>query len=276
MPEDFNDAIQTLVGLGRQTDSAKSVPGGNVPYVVIPATHKLETLERFVFNDHADHPARTKAVVAVLDPESFINYYQLFGDENSRVFAYEPDIKVTAVIDYHGAMASGPRWCQHRLVLTLRESEQWKVWVGANNKKFPQAEFAEFLEQNAIDITKPSPAGIMEIARDLQGTTEVEFGAGVRMNDGSVRFKYTEATKATVGGDAVSVPERFTIGLPVFIGGAPVTLEALLRYRVNGGKLQIFYTLVRPEEAKRAAFIASRAQIADDLKVTVINGKPQD
>lgn len=43
--------------------------------------------------------------------------------------------------------------------------------------------------RNSIYVTNPSPASMMEVARDLKATTEVEFGAGIRMNDGQMHFK---------------------------------------------------------------------------------------
>jgi len=137
-----------------------------------------------------------------------------------------------------------------------------------------QQGFAEFLEQNSLDVTKPSPADMMEIASDLHATTEVEFGSGLRQQDGQVRFKYTEAVKTTVGAGQVNVPERFTITIPAFIGGERVAMDALLRFRVKEGKLTFWYTLVRPEEVIRAAFLDARKAIAASLSVTIINGTP--
>ncbi len=50
-------------------------------------------------------------------------------------------------------------------------------------------------------------------------------------------------------------------------------MDALLRFRVNGGKLVLWYTLIRPEEVMRTAFIAARNVIAEKLGVDVINGQ---
>ena len=92
------------------------------------------------------------------------------------------------------------------------------------------------------------------------------------MQDGQVRFKYTETTKSSVGGSQLAVPEQFSINVPVFIGGERMRIEALLRFRLNQGKLKIFYTLVRPEECVRQAFIGSRDAIAEKLEIIIING----
>lgn len=277
-----SDAIKTIADLAR-TGEPQIIEHGNFPFAVIPAGAKLESLERHIFNDHAEKPERIKANVTVLDPQSFIEYYNRFADDGSRIFAYEPDINVLCVLDYHHINhdASSPtgegaraRWGQHRLMLTLRESEQWKVWAEKNGKTFTQMQFAEFLEQHAIDIAQPAPAGMMEIARDLQTTSEVDFGSSSRTQDGQVKFKYTETTQTTVGGSAITVPEQFLLQLPVFIGGQPIQMQALLRYRIKDQKLVIFYTLVRPEEAKRVAFLGARDAIERTLGTTIINGKP--
>lgn len=272
---DLNEkTIASVVELARATGEPKIVEHGNIPFAVIPAGAQLQSLEAFVFNEHADHPERVKASVSVLDPESFIEYYTLFHDPNSRIFADESSIKVVGVLDYHGALEGGPRWCQHRVTLTLRQSEEWKIWLGRNNKPFTQMEFAEFLEQNAIDITNPAPAAMIDVARDLEGKTEVEFGGGARTDNGQIRFKYSENVKATVSGGQVDVPERFTITIPAFVGGVRVPMAALLRYRVKEGKLSLWYTLIRPEEVMRQAFLTARGQIAQALTATIINGVP--
>lgn len=260
MPEQLTaDAIQAVTELARATGDPQMV--GNSAYAVIPKDAQIVNLEKYLFNEHAAKPERIRQTVNVLDPGSFANYYTRYATADSQVFAYEPSISVMGVLDYH-QNAEEPRWSQHRVVLTLRESEEWKIWTAANNKKLTQTEFSEFLEQHAIDISKPDPAAMMEIARDLQGTTEVEFGNGVRMQDGQV------------GASQVSVPEQFVLSLPVFVGGPRLPLQALLRFRVNQGKLTFWYTLVRAEETKRQAFIASRNQIAEALHVDIINGQP--
>lgn len=278
MPDEIMSVqtINRLAELGEKAAAAQPIPqmiaGSKIPFIIVAGQPRL--MPELIFNDHSDRPERIKASVEVLDPASFCSYYTLFFDPNSRVFAYEPEQSVLAVLDYHASGEGSPRWGQHRAKLTMRQSEEWRIWTGSNNKQFAQQQFAEFLEQNSIDITDPAPASIMEVARDLQATTQVEFGAGIRMQDGQMRFRYTETTKASVGSGQLAVPEQFTLSIPVFIGGEQVSMHALLRFRVKEGKLVIWYTLVRPEEVMRQAFLAARAEIAETLKIDIINGKP--
>jgi uncharacterized protein YfdQ (DUF2303 family) len=285
-----DETVQSLIEAGKQLAAPKEVqtlPGNPVPFIINDGV--VKPLPELIFNDHAERPERIKGTVRVFDPDSFTSYYSRFADLDSRIFADDAKRSVTAVLDYHEANdrvpragdaaavidnVTMPRWGQHRVVLEMRHSEEWSTWIGANNKQMTQQQFSEFLEQNSIDIVDPKPAAIVEIARDLSGTTEVEFGAGLRMQDGQVRFKYTEQTKTSVGADQVTVPGEFVLGIPVFVGGNPGRVRALLRYRCKEGKLTFWYTLVRPEAYVRDAFAAARDLIARNLAVTIINGVP--
>ena len=264
--------VRELISIGQASAGPQAVEGGNIPYVLVPNDHKAQAMPELIYNDHAAKPERKKASLTVLDPNSFIEYFKLFRNTNSRVFAYEPETSVTAILDYHATGDGDPAWCQHKLRLDLQQSEEWGIWIGANNKLFTQQGFAEFLEQNSLDIVKPAPAQIIEVARDLNAKSEVEFGSGLRMGDGQIRFRYSETVKTTVGADQLTVPEQFTVSIPVFIGGERLPVESLLRFRVKDQKLAFFYTLIRPAEVLRTAFACARDLIEDTLDMTIING----
>lgn len=269
-------AIHSIVKLAQSAEvKTHKVEGGAVPFVVIPGDSKVEYLDKCFSDTHALSPKRIKDKVSVFDPESFIEYYNQFSDENSRTFADEKESTVVTVIDYHGAKTGAPRWGGHRLTLTMRLSEQWAIWTARNNQSFTQQQFAEFLEQNSSDITKPDPALMVDIARDLEGTIDAQFAGGVRNDNGQFMFRYSEDIKTKVGGnDKVQIPTKFTITIPPYVGGASVNVEVLMRFRLKDGKLTFFYTLVRPNDHLRTAFALSRRAIADALKVTIINGTP--
>lgn len=270
-----NEVVQTLIDQGKAIAAVQVVAGGNIPFAIVPNGYSVRALGDMVYNEHSPTPERIKQKVGVLDPESFTEYWDLFSDPNSRIFADESKLTVQAILDFHGAKEGGPRWGQHQVTLTLRQSEEWKRWTAYNNKHLTQVEFAEFLEQNSIDITKPTPAAMMEVATDLQAKTDVEFGSGVKSADGSVKFKYTETTKASVGAGNLSVPDQFIVTISPFVGGDRIDVQALLRFRTNAGKLVFWFTLIRPEEVIRKAFMAARDKIATKLGVVILNGNPQ-
>lgn len=267
--------LKELVRLGVLSGEPKEV--GGVPYAIVPTDCNLVDLSKFKYNDFSAQPHRKKATVAVLDAASFIEYYQKFSDDFSRVFADETRSLVLAVLDYHGAGPEGaPRWGQHRITLTLRKSPEWLTWTAHNGqaKKMTQAEFAEFVEDNSPDFRDPKAATMLEMARTLEAKSEVEFSSALRASNGNVQLTYNEQIKGVFGVGKVEIPEQFTIGVPVYVGSPRVDLTARLRYRLATGKLSIWYDLLRADEVERNAFTAQRNQIAETLAVTIINGTP--
>lgn len=271
---DINErTIAELLKLGRASTEVRTA--GNTPFVVIPKDHEVVGLERFVDNARCEHPLRKRSVVKVLDTLSFCQYYTLFADTNSRVFADETSSKILAILDYHGAGSEGaPRWGEHRIDLTLRHSEEWETWNSKDGEKFAQAEFAEFLEDNTPDIQVPAAAFMLDVARSLSAKSSVEFSSAIRLSDGSVQFKYSEQVQGSCGGGNIEVPEQFQIAIPIYIGCERVAVVARLRYRITGGRLTFWYNLLRPVDIKRAGFIAVRTAIADTLNINIVNGSP--
>ena len=266
--------LKELIRLGAQTGDPKSI--GGVPFAVIPNDCKVEDLTKFLHNQYADKPHRKVGTVKVLDAASFIEYYTLFSDENSRVFADETKSTILAVLDYHGAGDGGPRWGQHRVQLDLRKSPEWGAWMGANGvaHKMNQMDFAEFVEDNAPDIVTPDSATMREMATTLQAKTDVDFASAIRTSSGAAQFKYTENVKGSYGSGNVDIPEQFIIRIPVYVGTERVALTARLRYRLLSGKLTIWYDLLRADQVERSAFMTTLGAIKDGLKTTIINGVP--
>jgi uncharacterized protein YfdQ (DUF2303 family) len=161
--------------------------------------------------------------------------------------------------------------------LMLRHSEEWKTWTGHNGqpRKMTQMEFAEFIEDNTPDIVNPRAADMLEMARTLQAKADVDFSSAIRTNNGQVQLKYTENVKGTYGAGNVEIPEEFTISIPVYVGSPRVTIRARLRYRLNSGKIAIWYDLLRADAVERDAFMATLEEIRTGIGVTVINGSPQ-
>lgn len=266
--------IADIVKLARGAVTVQTLDKGGVPFAVIPADCKVESLAAMLYNVHNERPQRKSGVVKVFDAPSFCEYFLKFSDEHSRVFADETASKILAILDYHGAGENAPRWCAHRIELTLRKSEEWKLWTGNNGKQLEQDKFATFLEDNAPDVIKPHGATMIEVARDLSAKTDVEFGSAIRLQNGSVQFKYTETVKGTFGNAQLDVPEKFVVAIPVYVGTERVEMTARMRYRINGGKLTFWYDLLRADVVEREAFLAVYREIAAKLGVTIINGAP--
>lgn len=268
--EMFKQLRDIIVATGQQREA------GNTPYVVVPQDHKVVGLSDYVHNDRSERPIRKQGIVKVFDTDSFCEYYSLFSDEDSRVFADECASTVLAILDYHEKGAAGPRWGEHRIHLSLRPSDEWTKWTGKNGvaNKMSQMDFAEFIEDNSPDIVQPSGATMLEVARTLSAKTDVDFASAIRMANGSVQLKYNEQVKGTYGNGQVDIPEQFTIAVPVYLGLDRTPITARLRYRIASGKITFWYDLLRPEAVKRDAFLAIRDAIQQRIARTIINGTP--
>jgi uncharacterized protein YfdQ (DUF2303 family) len=250
-----------------------------IQYVVIPAGHKVESLAAFQFSDFQERPHRIKQTVKVGTVASFDAYFKRFADEDSTVLANQSTNTVVAVLDYHQedpeATGEGPeaRWGSHRLILTLQDSDEWKAWAGKNTVHMDQTTFAEFIESNGLDIIAPSAATMREVSRDLKAKNQVEFSSSTRLANGQIQLTYQENIKGSFGTGDVEVPETFTIKIPIFAGGPLVELVARLRYRINSGKLDFWYDLLRASQAKRDGYEALVKALSEKIGREVLVGE---
>ena len=263
---DFVQKLASLVPQPKQLDLGDGItrilkPDGSTAHVV-PAD-QLETAER---------PHRIKQTIAVRDCKSFLDYWKLYSDVDSRAFADRDKSLISAVLDYHqAAVAAVARWGSHRLVLTLRFTEEWKTWTGNNGVKMTQAEFAEFLEDNALDIIEPSSATMVECASTLQAKNEVEFEQATNLQSGQVQMRYKEEIRGSWSNGNIEIPKRFSILVPIYDGQEAVKVDARIRYRLSGSKLTFWYQLHYKERLERAAFAAIVEQVAAG-GVSIFNG----
>lgn len=252
-----------------------AIPEATYPAVVVPDGHKVVFLEQAVFNEHRHAPERKTGSLQVQQAASFLEYWSLYADEDSRAFADPATASVLAILDYHHSSAERTaRWGKHRVTLTLTKTDEWKAWKAMDGKQQTQADFADFLEDNAPDIVEPTAATFVDAARDLRAKSEVSFTSAHSAKDGSINFAYQEETKGSFGKAQMEIPERFTIALPVFDGMDKVRVQARLRYRINQGKLTMWYSLHRADYHEREAFQLVVNQIQEKTGRHVFIGKP--
>lgn len=229
-------------------------PDDGIPYVVIGANQKVQSLEHLL-----PRPLRRQASASFADVESFLTYVEDFRTPTTRLFGHglTPNASaatVVAILDYHGEGADGEASrCQHRATLVLSPNPTWMEWKVLDGKQMTQEYFAEFLEDHELDVTSPDGATLLETAKHLEAKKNVTFKSGINLTNGSVQFSYEEET-AGVGKGKLTVPTEFTLSIPVFDRGEPATLRAKLRYRIHEGKLTFAFKLVAPREVVEAAF----------------------
>lgn len=267
------DEVRSIAELGARAaaphqvgfDEAYLVPDGEGSVVV------LETPELPL------HPVRATNKRVVTDENAFIDYVKRHGDEQTEVWAHLSGNQVVGIIDGHASnMHVDERfgWNEHRVTLALEHTPSWKEWVVGQNLR-GQVELAEFLEEHAPDIVHPSAGELLEIAQTLHGTNKVEFTSGTRLSTGETRFAYVEDTQGKAGksGDLV-IPDEFKIALQPYVGGERYQVTAKLRWRLNGGNMQIFYKLLNLDRVLEVAFEEIVGKIREGIEYPVFNGRP--
>lgn len=251
-------AAAIAAGQALQVGRVTFAKDGGRPFTLLPGG-TLQSLEAYL-----PAPSFRRGDVEFYDAESFGLYVNRFKDATSLLFADKVARRFTAVLDYHEEGPTGaPRWGRNRAALPLRHTRSWQTWAAANKQSTNQTAFAQFLEDNIPDVAAPAGAEIVEVARTLEARKAVTFESAIRAQNGAYKFAYHEDIQGTARAGSLSIPEEFTLGLQPFEGSPIYRVMARFRYRIGeGGKLSLWFDLVRLDDVLDAAFSDTRAAIA--------------
>lgn len=249
---------------------AQVVAPAEVYVVAAPTVHTLD-LERY-----GTRPRRPRGTYKLHTAEALVQYVQRHRVDQHHDGIGEPEIfadidraRITAVLNPHDDEGR-PGWGDWTAVLDLRQTPEWKAWAELDGKLVGQVDFAEHLEAHLDDIVEPPAADLLEIARTFEAKTDVAFRSAVTLESGARQFLYNEQTAARAGSEGkVTVPARFTVGIPPFDGTDRYRLEARLRYRITAGNLSIGFQLIRPDLVIRSAFLDVVGKIATGTEIDV-------
>ena len=236
------------------------------PYLFAPDGYRVIDLEHLL-----QTPVRKRGHFKFNDAASFVAYFKRH-QMASTIYATLNPAKFVAVLDDH--RSDEPGWRDHIASYECPLSVEWKAWTGSNKKVFKQPDFAQFIEDNLPDIVEPSGADMLEISRTLEAKKKVDFASGIRLSNGQVEITYNETINGTAGKGKIQIPETFSIGIPVLEGGERYKVEARLRYRISEGDLVLWYDLLRPHKTHEDAIMGVWKHIAEETKVTILNGLP--
>ena len=153
------------------------------------------------------------------------------------------------------------------------------MWSSRNKQEFTQEQFAYFIEDQIADFREPTGAKMLETALNFRVKQGIHFKSGMRLQDGTVQFEYSEQNEGAVGTQGkLSIPELFRIDIPVWegLGQKKYQFEARFRWKLSGGNLALRYELIRPHKVIEQAFKDVLDGITAKLKdVPVIFGKPE-
>ena len=224
-------------------------------------------------------PDRKRGTVTLTTAGGLIDYLAKHGLPETELWADITADRVTAVINAHAGTDDGEEsdagWGDHRAVLQLTTTQDWRDWTGYSGKLLSQTDFAEFVEQHLPNIVTPTAADMLELAQTIKGASKVTFESTKRLTGGQVALEWREDVDAKAGrkGD-IKIPDVIELALQVYEGGPAYRMAARFRYRIERGQLALGYVLERAGDVKRDAFAASIESIGADTGRAVWHGKP--
>lgn len=271
---------QSIIDLARESTLPHQVSPGQI--YLVQTANGMQQVD-LTGEQYRSRPKRKKGTVTVDDVASFAQYYAKHADDEdagygAEVFADTDRAVITAVLNAHGA--AEPHWQDHRLVLRMRQTDQWKAWAdpARDRKLMSQQAFAEFIEDHAADIAPDGPvsaADLLEIAQSFHAHTKVTFASGKRLASGETEFAYVEETTANAGKKGtIAIPGEFELALKPFEDCAGYRVRARFRYRLNDGVLALGYHLDDPAATFRAAVGEVIEQAEQECSVKIMRGQP--
>lgn len=208
------------------------------------------------------NPARKTGTFHAHDADTFAAYLAKHGTDDTEVWADVTGAKIVGVIDAHESAAGpvgefGPLagWAQHRVVYTVAHTKAWKAWTAHDGQLLSQSDFAELIEDRALDIVRPSAADMLELSQTFQATIGVNFESSKLLSSGERVLEYRETVDAKAGrAGKLEIPKDFDLALVPFEGADPFKVTARFRYRITDGVLRVGYRLTRPDDVLREAF----------------------
>ncbi len=255
---------QAAINAGIGMTEHRSIEGHR--FAIVPDGAQVQDLEHLQLA-----PTRKRGIVSLRDTGSFITVVNADKTPSTRLYGSYTNPQFMAVFNDHADTPAG--WQDHRAVYACPTSVEWKTWTAQNGKQMSQVDFAQFIENNLPDVADPPAADMLEISRSLEAKKKVNFASGIRLANGQNELTYEEEVSGTAAKGKLQVPELFTIGIPVLEGGHRYAVQARLRYRIqDGGRLTIWFELVRPHKILEDAVHAVWIEIQDKTGLTVLNG----
>ena len=222
-------------------------------------------------------PMRKRGTVTVFDAASFNQVIADNADAGDIAIYFDRNPEKPAVVAVlNGSGPNGPGWADYRVQISFRPTPQWLKWKAIDGKLLPQANFAEFVEDNLEDISDPAGGAMLEIVTYLQATRTVSFKSGIKLSSGQIQFQNLEDIEAKVGAGSIAVPETFTLGIAPIFGLASYAVPARFRYRIQDGKLQMGFKLQRVETMMGQIIEDVIAKIERGANISVMDGLPPE
>lgn len=252
------------------------IDGVDVP-IVVDLNGSVRVAQDIV--NHLDSrdsgPLRRSGQRELHDLESFIAFVNRYKDDSAVVYASAGETAVIAVFDENPKGAGVTAWRGDRARYSCPLARRWKLWTGASEKAFTPEQFGDFVEENATDLApskdgSPSPAALIEMARDLRVHTSAKYERKINPTTGESSLVAAEEH----GSHSTKIPRSFFIVVPVFEGGSAYRLECLVRFSMVGGRPTFAFIVHQADQALEDAFGEVKKVVAEKCSIPVFAGEP--
>lgn len=254
-PVEGENAVATAIRAGQAMAGSIDTDAEGV-LVVVPAGARLQH-----FRTHKDRPTRKTGTTACQSLLSFKALVDRHKTPASIVYVDEDRGLITAVLDDHDP--ARPGWGDHRVVYACPVGLDWERWRAVNRKKILQMAFVEFLEDVRLSIWEPVSAELLELIRDLKGSSNATWRSGFDLANGAAKLEYVEEIEAkSTRPGSIELPAAITILCEVFRGCEPIEIRVWLRYSIDKGVLVFRPVIDGMERVEQQAMREMAAELA--------------
>lgn len=229
---------------------------------LIPEKLKIEDLREYI----PTRPTRKMGLITLLSLESFIALVNEQKLPESRIFAridHDPQT-FHCEIDFHEGSTGKAGFRAYAIDLMLRKSLQFQKWLGVNGKLMTQADFAEFLKDNRLDVTEPCGSDVLQMVLALEATEQFRCRSKVADNTGSI-LSFEQDTTTNV-----KIPSFIKLQIPLFVESETLELQAEFRFRIRDNKACFGIRLLGVERMLLDAVASVRKLIEEKTGVLVL------
>ncbi|HET9951429.1 MAG TPA: DUF2303 family protein [Candidatus Eisenbacteria bacterium] len=220
--------------------------GGGVE--VLPVDFKREAYRKA--------PLRRKGTIETHTLGSFVNVVNRDKRPDSVIFADVPAMKLTAILDFHGAADSAPRFGEDRVVYGFQISKQLKAWMSAASSLMDQKTFSRLIDDRIGDVGEgpyeeksiahefarrrgiafASIADLLVFTRTIAAKSSTASTEQIDETTGDVSIQFSKRGDVqTPDGKPVLVPFAFVLTIPVLsgLGATEFNIPVRLRYDIG-------------------------------------------
>lgn len=268
-----HDGLAAVIEAAREGTEPQILDPTNPTFVVVPDGTRPVEID---MDKWRDAPARTKGTYRPATVDAFSKYVARHITDITdagTVWVHPTSGRIVAVFD--DAAPGKPGWREHKAVLELETTPEWKHWIEKDGSLMGQEEFAEHVEVGLDDIQEPSGADVLEMAQTFHAKTNSTFRQATRLASGETQFQYDEEISAKAGATGtMEIPSVLMLGIAPFVGEEPYKVIARVRYRISSGKLSLGYKLDRPDLVRRDALETIADKLAKQFPLTYVGSEP--